>query len=143
MTSAGIGRDKRPSSTSIIVDEAFFKHAYEKDKANAAKQSFKEYMDWVHTFYEGKRFPPVSGWRGREVEILSKLPDHARARVAEPLAHVGRILAAEWAKDNAVRKVSTSDLQTWGGRFKDAAKDADALLAALKGVEAELAKRSA
>lgn len=124
------------------MDEAFFQHAYASDKANAAKQSLKEYLEWVRTFYEGKRFPPVSGWRGRETEILARLTDAQRAHVAQPLAHVGRLLAAEWAKDNAVRKVSTSDLQAWGARFKDA-KSADALLAALHEVEAEIKKRSA
>lgn len=124
------------------MDEAFFKQAFEADAANQKHQSWKEYHEWVHTFYHGKRFPPVAGWKEREKEILARLHESHHGRVHERLSHVGKVLAAEWSKDNRVRKVSTSDLQAWGARFKDAAKDADALLAALQAVEAEVAGRA-
>lgn len=118
------------------MDEAYFRAQYAKDAANRAKQSEKDYLGWVARFYEGQRFPPVSGWAKREAELASRFPG-ARALVAD----VGRALAAEWAKDNAVRKVSTSDLRSWGGAFERAAKDEAGLVAALKNVQAELAKR--
>ncbi len=123
------------------MDEAYFRARYEADPANKAKQSWKEYQDWVHTFYKGKRFPPVPGWADREADILHKLPAAGRDAVHKRLVEVGHLLAGEWAKDNAVRKVSTSDLQSWGKRFGDAAKDPHALGAALDEVRAELAKR--
>lgn len=123
------------------MDEAYFRQRYEADAANKAKQSWKEHHEWVHTFYHGKRFPPVAGWGQREHDILAKVPAASRQAVHERLAHVGRLLASEWAKDNAVRKVSTSDLQAWGKRFGDAAKDPAMLEAALAEVQAELAKR--
>lgn len=123
------------------MDEAFFRARYEADAGNRAKQSWKEYREWIDTFYKGKRFPPVPGWAAREEEILGKLPADARARMQAPLSEVGRLLAAEWAKDNAVRKVGTGDLQAWGRRFGDAASDPARLGAALDEVRAELAKR--
>lgn len=118
------------------MDDAFFRARYEQDAANKAKQSWADYSGWVKTFYEGKRFPPVAGWRERERELVAKAPG-----AREDVERVGRALAAEWAKDNAVRKVSTSDLQAWGKRFSDAAKAPDTLVAALKEVEEELRKR--
>lgn len=118
------------------MDEAWFRAQYEKDAANKSKQSWNDYWGWVQTFYKGKTFPPVPGWASREKEIAGKVPE---ARVE--LETTGRALAAEWAKDNAVRKVSTSDLQTWGKKFSDASRSRDTLLAALAEVDAELKKR--
>jgi hypothetical protein len=123
------------------MDEAFFRARYEADPANKARQAWNEYHGWVRTFYEGKRFPPVPGWRGREEEILRRLPHHAHAHLRHRLDETGRHLAAEWAKDNAVRKVSTSDLQAWGKRFGDAASDPARLEAALDEVRDELKRR--
>lgn len=118
------------------MDEPFFRARYEQDAANKAKQTWQDYSGWVKTFYEGKRFPPVAGWREREKDIVAKAPG-----AADEVRRVGAALAAEWAKDNCVRKVSTSDLQAWGKRFSDAAKSQDALVAALREVEEELRKR--
>ena len=120
------------------MDETWFKQRYEADAANKAKQSWRDYWSWVGTFYEGKRFPPVAGWSEREKELVAKAPTQRAA-----IERVGRALAAEWAKDNAVRKVSTSDLQTWGKRFSDAARSPDGLAAALGEVEEEMKKRGA
>jgi hypothetical protein len=124
------------------MDEAFFKARYEADAANKSKQSWKDYNEWVRVFYEGKRFPPVSGWADREKDILGKLPSASHAEVKPALSRIGQTLAGEWAKDNSVRKVSTSDLQTWGKRFSDAAKDPLALVAALQQVESEVGTRT-
>ncbi|HEX2021444.1 MAG TPA: hypothetical protein VHH36_01930 [Candidatus Thermoplasmatota archaeon] len=123
------------------MDETFFRARYEADRANQAKQPWKEYADWVKSFYEGRRFPPVPGWNDRERDMLKGLAEADRARLAPLVSEVGRALAAEWAKDNAVRKVSTSDLQAWGKRFGDA-RGAAALEAALSEVKAEVAKRT-
>jgi hypothetical protein len=124
-----------------FVDESFCRARYEQDAANQAKQTWKDHQDWVRTFYEGKRFPPVPGWRGREQDILARLPADARATLGPRLEETGRLLASEWAKDNAVRRVSTADLQSWGKRFGNAARDPAALSAALDEVGAELVKR--
>lgn len=118
------------------MDETWFKARYEADKVNAAKQSWKEHADWVKRFYEGQRFPPISGWSDRERDLVKRAPQHQGA-----IESLGRMIASEWSKDNSVRKVSTSDLQTWGKRFGDAAKDPAALLAALDEVRADLTRR--
>lgn len=130
-----------PAPIRGLMDEAFFQQRYEADAANKAKQSWKQYHEWVHTFYHGKRFPPVAGWADREREILGKLPAAARGDVLPHLEATAKLLASEWAKDNSVRKVSTSDLQSWGKRFSEAANDPQALLGALKQVESDIHAR--
>lgn len=119
------------------MDEAFFRQTYDADPANKAKQSWDEYRKWVTRFYEGQRFPPIAGWADREKDLVAKAPG-ARAQIES----VGRLIAGEWAKDNSVRKVGTSDLQAWGNQFKDAAKDPVKLQEALRVVEAEVRKRT-
>ncbi len=128
---------KRSPPFGACMDEAFFRAKYDADKANQAKQPWAEYQKWVQRFYEGQRFPPIAGWAEREKDLVAKAPQ-ARGQIEA----VGRLIAAEWAKDNAVRKVSTSDLQAWGSQFKDAAKDPAKLVAALQEVQAEVAKRT-
>lgn len=123
------------------MDEPFFRAQYDADEANRKRQDWAEYRKWVSTFYEGKRFPPVPGWASREADILKRLPAAAHGTLRPRLEATGRRLAAEWAKDNAVRRVSTADLQAWGKRFGDAAADPASLEEALGAVEAELAQR--
>lgn len=125
------------------MDESFFRARYEADASNRAKQSWSDYWGWVKTFYEGKRFPPVPGWGDRERDILKKIGAADQERARSALAETGRALAAEWAKDNAVRKVTTDDLRKWGGEFSDASKDAATLLKALESVRVEIARRTA
>lgn len=115
------------------MDEASFRAAYDADATNRAKQSWDEYKRWVTKFYEGQRFPPIPGWSKKQDELARA--HAARPEVAALLDSTGKLLASEWAKDNSVRKVTTSDLQSWGKRFESAAKDADALVAALREVE--------
>ena len=123
------------------MDEAYFRQRYDEDAANQGKQSWKEYQDWVRAFYEGKRFPPVSGWNDQRKDILKTVPAERQGALAPLLDETGRELAAEWAKDNAVRKVSTGDLQAWGSRFSSAAKEPASLEAALREVRAEVQRR--
>lgn len=123
------------------MDEAFSRERYDADAANQHRQSWKDYQDWVNVFYQGKRFPPVPGWNDRRSGIVKRLPADRRGSLEPLLDEVGRLLAAEWAKDNAVRKVSTGDLQAWGKQFGDAAASPGALEAALREVKGEVVRR--
>lgn len=123
------------------VDEAFFRAAYDSDERNKAKQSWTDYWSWVKRFYDGQRFPPVQGWAKREEELARQ--HAARLDVKHALHETGALLASEWAKDNSARRVSTSDLQAWGKRFGDVAKDAENLVAALVDVRREVEERKA
>lgn len=124
------------------MDEAYFRAAYEADAANKGRQPWADYLGWVRAFYEGKRFPPVPGWAARERDLATRLRPDARIAVLARAAETGRRIAAEWAKDNAVRRVSTDDLRSFGGALDQAAKadagDGARILAALAAIERRL-----
>jgi hypothetical protein len=96
-----------------------FRPIYESDSANKSKQKWEEYYSWVTTFYRGNILAP--GWSKRVNEILEGLrSERARDELRASLNELGRMLAAEWSKDNDVRKVSNSDLLSFGSRFSQA-----------------------
>lgn len=128
------------------MDEAWFRAQYDADGDNKRRQTWEQYWGWVKAFYEGKRFPPIAGWGSREKDLLARLNHEGRAKVQGELTEVGRLIAAEWAKENAVRKVGTNELQGYGSQLEAAAKketgDGAHILGALDHVRADVRKRT-
>ncbi len=128
------------------MDEAYFRKAYDADPANAARQPWPKYIDWVKRFYDGSRFPPVKGWTAQIDAIGKRLDADARASLTPRVEELGRIIASEWAKDNAVRRVSTGDLQGWGRDMEKAVKadpgDGTILAPALDAIEKQASGRA-
>jgi hypothetical protein len=107
------------------VDEAFFQDAYRADAENAKRQSWQEYRRWVVAFYEGRRLPPVAGWNARADALRRHLREDVRAPILAELDAIGRDIAAEWAKSNEVRRISSDDLRALGGSLESAARGED------------------
>lgn len=85
--------------------DSSFDRAWDEDEHNRVVQSRKEYLKWVSLFYDGSTF--VQGWTARQAELCQALEPDA-AREAEPrLADFGRLVAAEWAKDNRLRRIDS------------------------------------
>lgn len=120
--------------------DPFFDRAWNQDASNRAVQSRAEYLRWVDSFYEGAAFQP--GWVQRQAELCGPLAP-AEALFAEPrLETLGRVLAAEWAKDNRVRRIDSDMLRRIAGILSEA-RDAGRLIAAVDEVLEEAASRVA
>jgi hypothetical protein len=78
---------------------------YANDKANQGKQGWDEYAEFIPNFYNGTFY--ATGWNANAKERIGDLKSVA---VNKHFNVIGRVIAAEWAKDNSVRKISTSDL---------------------------------
>lgn len=125
------------------MDESFFRARYDADSENAKRQTWDKYRDWVRKFYEGTRFPPVKGWDAQTQALLERIDAGAQADVTARVNKLGSAIASEWAKDNAVRRISTSDLQGWGRELEKAAsKDAAALLATIERLDGDIIARA-
>jgi hypothetical protein len=104
--------------------EADFRPEYDRDAANQAKETWDEYWSWVQTFYQGNFLS--SGWTGQgKVTLNGVRSEKARDELRSDLNELGRRVAAEWSKDNAVRKIDTAALRVLGGRITKATQRDD------------------
>ena len=123
---AGTGTSGPQSKAQLDEMKPQFKAIYDADATNKPLQKFEGsdgYWDYVQQFYNGNFF--VSGWLGQTDDIVGyidkKNVDSVKA-VRERMARLGFKVAAEWAKDNSVRKINSDDLKKWGEQLKTAAK---------------------
>jgi hypothetical protein len=134
---SGSSRDKDWYSP----DERDFRPEYNRDAANQAKQSWDKYWSWIGTYYDGNLLS--SGWTKESQDLLKGVKSEpTRDELRASLNHLGRRLAAEWAKDNGVRKIDTSALKDFGERLQKAKERDDgngqALREAIEAVRADV-----
>jgi hypothetical protein len=97
-----------------IPPRKFFVEAYQAEVELQAVQPLEDYLQWVISFYEGSTFYP-RGWSDLTEEQLQLIEDEQLARRRKTQLHLlGRDIAAEWAKDNDLRRVDTRHLAIWG-----------------------------
>jgi hypothetical protein len=121
--------------------EADFRPEYDRGAANQAKESWDEYWSWVKTFYEGAFLSP--GWTSQGTVTLNGVrSEKMRDELRSDLNELGRRIAAEWSKDNGVRKIDTASLRVLGGRITKATQRDDgsgrAIQEELKAIRAEV-----
>lgn len=93
-----------------------FKTCYHADSANRKKQSWTEYESWLKTFYSGNWL--VSGWKVAAEKFCQKIDDaNERKEAVRYLNVLGRIIAAEWAKDAKVSRITSADVQAWAAQL--------------------------
>jgi len=76
-------------------------------------------LKWYQRFNEGVLF--FDGWQDISQSIVSQYPIERQKEVRRFIQRIGIIIGTEWSKDNAVRKIDTDQLDSWGDRLKEAA----------------------
>lgn len=101
-----------------------FRQEYERDPANRDRQSWSKYWSYIRAFYEGNFV--FSGWT-KQVRAVIELvkSEKMRSELRAALNDLGRRIAAEWAKDNAVRTIDTAALRDFGNRLVRARESED------------------
>lgn len=89
-----------------------FLQVYELDAVNRAVQPREEYLNWVKQFYDGSDIYPL-GWAELEQVFLDEFDPPVQARTAEELQRLGGKLAADWAKHNNLRSITSAMLLIW------------------------------
>jgi|GEM_PF-2548958 len=98
-----------------------FHAVWQADSCESEWQSWNKYWGQVHAFYFGTR--GYAGWFSDSQKILARVTDQSTsAAVAAQLTSLGRRIGGEWAKEDAWRKVRTSD--TWMERATEGGKPA-------------------
>lgn len=97
-----------------IPDRAYFEAIYEADPANQELQSKQAYLTWVIRFYQGSAIYR-RGWNHLVPDVVADIDEPKQRQALErQLQTIGRKIAADWAKDNNVRQITTAHLATWG-----------------------------
>jgi len=115
-----------------------FRPEYDRDAVNQPRQSWDEYWSWVARFYDGSFF--AKGWTKQSEDLVDGVrAEGTRDELRAALNALGRRAAAEWSKDNGVRKLDTNGLRTFGKRLQKAKKDDDGSGSSLRSVIAAIA----
>ncbi|WP_150048498.1 MULTISPECIES: hypothetical protein [Methylomonas] len=105
---------QRSDAQSALSGTDYFVKSYRQDAVNAGRQTLEQYLLWVTRFYQGWDIYP-SGWEQIQRNLLEPLPDDSnRTELEAKLEHLGRSIAAEWAKNNATRRIHTRHVAIWG-----------------------------
>lgn len=92
---------------------------YDQDEENQAVQSRKEYLEWVVRFYNGWELHQ-DGWRATTRDVLHGIEDGAgKQRLRTKMAHLGRMISGEWAKNSRSRRIRSQQLSVWGQALLD------------------------
>ncbi|MGD9098574.1 MAG: hypothetical protein PVF97_10840 [Desulfobacterales bacterium] len=94
----------------------------------------KQERDWLKKFYEGTFL--VKGWKAQVKELLEDFQGEERDTANDLLSDLGEKIGREWSKDNAVRRIDTSQLKQWGASLTSARKKGpEALIAEIRAID--------
>ena len=72
-----------------------------------------KYWRWVEAFYSGNLLS--RGWTVECRDITDRIHNlDQRDQVIARMNVLGRLISAEWAKDNAIRLIDTTEIRQWG-----------------------------
>jgi hypothetical protein len=101
-----------------------------------------DYEGWIRTFFEGTWLVP--GWNARVASLVDEAADPGQPALRARLEKLGHRIAPEWARENDVRRIDSTDLERWGRRMSDARqRGRAALMDEIAKVETEVEARLA
>ncbi|PCH61819.1 MAG: hypothetical protein COC19_04105 [SAR86 cluster bacterium] len=128
LLAACVGRQTPAHWPESIPSQVFFQANYLADESNSDDQSQAEYLNWVLSFYQGSLLSP-RGWLTLQASVLQALPENRQATLMPKLTDLGASIAAEWAKQNHLRRVDTRHLSLWGSVMQMSLSEAQLLQA--------------
>lgn len=111
---------------------ADFETYFYEDAANRRLQAFSgaetggsaDYWTWVQRFYAG--YGGNVGWYELDAGVLKVMRAPAAQRRARQLLNeIGRLVAREWAKDNAARNIDSDHLTLWSAELWYSTQESD------------------
>ena len=96
-----------------------FVQVYEEDSQNQRLQSRQEYLEWVLVFYRGNLVYPT-GWLDLHSYIHAAATPAQTSLLDKQFAVLGAAIAAEWSRDNLLRRIDNRMLSLWGSVVQSA-----------------------
>jgi len=102
-----------------LPEREFFESAYKADRANQPLQTRREYLGWIKSFYTGTAIYPTGWFDVQERVLATAAPENVNS--LEPrIQELGKLIAAEWAKENSGRAIDNRLLALWGSTLQAA-----------------------
>ena len=102
-----------------LPERQFFETAYQADLANQPLQSRREYLGWIKSFYTGTVIYPT-GWFDVQERVLATAAPENVQNLEPRIKELGKLIAAEWAKENSGRAIDNRLLALWGSTLQAA-----------------------
>lgn len=84
-----------------------------------------QHLVWVIRFYHGTTIYP-NGWNNASAMLLASIEDPAvKEAVAQDLHQLGIKIVNEWAHENELRNINSTNIATWGSALRTAAQRND------------------
>lgn len=107
-------------SSSIPPRTVFVTAWLEQSKAGTNNSSLENHLMWVRRFYEGSVIYPI-GWNDMSERVLESLPNgRERQELGTRLTNLGVAICIEWAQNNSIRKINSSNIAVWGSALRTA-----------------------
>lgn len=111
-----------------LPDRQLFVDVHNKSVTSGEKViEIEPHLTWIKRFYQGTVLYPF-GWNKVTNLIITSLTSQEDKNTITPrLFQLGLDISSEWAKDNSVRKINSSNIAVWGGALRRAAKEGNQL----------------
>jgi len=112
---------------SDIPDRKIFVDAYleNRDIKTAPSSAIENHLVWIVRFYQGTVLYP-NGWNRVSERFLASInTSKDKGAMATRLEQLGIRISNEWAQDNGVRQINSSNVATWGSALRTAAERDD------------------
>lgn len=104
---------KSPEWPKYLPSLRYYESVYAEDENNRAVQTKEEYLKWVIRFYEGWNLYQ-DGWKRTSRDILLSVDDADKKNtLRSKLAHLGKLISGEWAKNSYDRTIRSRELSIW------------------------------
>lgn len=111
-----------------LPPKQYFIDYYNAHSNKPESYSIDEYLMWVERFYLGWELFS-RGWLKATDELVATLEDPGEQAQAKQLSFdLGKIVSAEWALENDIRKVNSQHLSIWGNALMESMTRQEQLL---------------
>lgn len=105
----------------------YFVTYYNQDQEHQKVSPLDTYLLWIRRFYEGWTLYP-NGWLKTTNKLVNTVEtSDSQIEARDKMMTIGRLVSAEWAKDDAYRIINTRMLSIWGGALQESINQEDQL----------------
>lgn len=102
----------------LFVDDYLQKRGLKK----ADPQKLNAHLGWIVRFFQGTVIYP-NGWNRASEMLLASIEDPDTEQLAnQKINDLGIRIAMEWAQDNGIRKINSTNIATWGSALRRSAE---------------------